>query len=182
MNMLNDKDSLVLIIDLQERLLNAVFNKETISKNSEIIAKTANILNIPVIVTEQYPIGLGNTVDFLTDALPDDTCYFEKETFSALYNPEIVEKIRILKRKQILVFGIETHICVNQTVNSLIENGYDINVVNNACGSRKQDEHIAGLGRMKEYGAHIITTETALFEWLKSSKHEHFKEIQSLIK
>jgi nicotinamidase-related amidase len=182
MNMLNEKDSLILIIDVQEKLLNAVFNSETVSKNAEIIAKAAGILNIPVVVTEQYPVGLGSTVDNLAEALSDTTRYFEKSTFSAFDNPEIVEIIRLSRCKQIILFGIETHICVNQTANALIEADYDVSVVADACGSRSEIEYQAGLDRIKENGGHIITTEIALFEWLKSAQHPMFKEVQKLIK
>ena len=82
----------------------------------------------------------------------------------------------------ILLAGIETHICVNQTVADLIKLGYDVFVVTDACGSRSEVEYKAGLERMKSHGAQLITTEIALFEWLKSSKHQNFKEVQSLIK
>ena len=182
MNILNEKDSIILIIDIQDKLLNAVFNPELILKKSEIIAKTADLLDIPVVVTEQYPIGLGKTIDKLSEALPSSTRYFEKNTFSALDNPEIVEMIRTLRRKQIIVLGIETHICVSQTVNALVEAGYDVNVIADACGSRSETEYLAGLDRMKEAGAHIMTAETAIFEWLRASSHPKFKEIQKLIK
>lgn len=182
MNMLNEKDSLILIIDIQERLLNAVFNPEIVSKNAEIIAHAADLLNIPVVVTEQYPIGLGSTADNLTEALSDTTRYFEKNTFSAFDNPEIVETIRLSRCKQIILFGIETHICVNQTANALIQAGYDVSVIADACGSRSEIEYQAGLDRIKESGGHIITTEIALFEWLRGAHHPMFKEVQKLIK
>ena len=85
-------------------------------------------------------------------------------------------------RKQIVVFGIETHICVNQTVESLLKAGFEVHVVKDACSSRMEAEHLAGLERMRDNGAHILTTEIALFEWLKSSKHPKFKDVQMLIK
>ena len=94
MAQLNSENSLVLIIDVQEKLLNAVFNKETLSKKAAIISKTAQILGIPVIVTEQYPKGLGNTVDEVKQVLPENTQFFEKTSFSALNNPEILDAIK----------------------------------------------------------------------------------------
>jgi len=182
MTVLNENESLVLIIDFQEKLINAAFNKNIIETKSIIMAKTANILKIPTIVTEQYPKGLGGTIQPVKDSLGINCEYYEKTSFSALDNPIISNAINKLHKKQTVVFGIKTHICVSQTVNALITNGYDVTVISDACGSRAETEHIAGLQRIKENGAHIITTEIALFEWLKDSKHPNFKDIQSLIK
>lgn len=182
MSLLNIEDTAVLIIDVQDRLLNAVFNKDICGKKSEIIAKAASVLNIPVIVTEQYPKGLGNTIEPIAGALGEKAEYFEKTTFSALENPEVLEALKKADKKQIVIFGIETHICVSQTTAALIEEGYEVNVIKDACGSRTEVEYLAGLERMKDNGAHIMTTEIALFEWLKGAKHPNFKEIQGLIK
>ena len=182
MAILDIENSLVLIIDVQEKLLNASFNKELIKKKSEIIAKTTSILNIPVIVTEQYPKGLGETTLEIKNNLSEKALFFEKTSFSALDDENIFENIKSTNKKQIVVFGIETHICVNQTVSALIHAGYDVHVVKDACGSRAESEFFAGIERMKNNGASILTTEILLFEWLKTSKHPSFKEIQNLIK
>ena len=182
MAQLNLEDSLVLIIDVQEKLLNAVFNKEQVEKKSAIVAEAAKILGIPVVVTEQYPKGLGNTIPAVKDALAEDTEVFEKTAFSALNNEEILEAIKKHNKKQILIFGIETHICVSQTTAALRELGYEVSIIKDACGSRAEEEYLAGLERMKDNGAYIITTEIALFEWLKGAKHPNFKAVQALIK
>lgn len=182
MPILNSENSLVIIIDVQEKLLNATFNKDTIQKKSEIIAKATNILNIPVIVTEQYPKGLGETITNIKNNLSEQTLFFEKTSFSALDSEEILESIKNANKEQIIIFGIETHICVSQTVAALIEAGYDVHVIKDACGSRSEIEYNAGLERMKDFGASILTIEILLFEWLKTAKHPNFKEIQGLIK
>lgn len=182
MAQLNLEDSLVLIIDVQEKLLNAVFNKEQVEKKSAIVAEAAKNLGIPVVVTEQYPKGLGNTIPAVKNALAEDTEIFEKTAFSALNNEEILEAIKKHNKKQILIFGIETHICVSQTTAALRELGYEVSVIKDACGSRAEEEYLAGLERMKDNGAYIITTEIALFEWLKGAKHPNFKAVQALIK
>ena len=182
MTILNEKSSLVLIIDIQEKLINAAFNRTILEKKSIIMANAASILGIPIIVTEQYPKGLGGTIQPIKDALGENAAYFEKTSFSAIENPVIESAIDKYARKQIVVFGIETHICVSQTVNALIAKGYDVTVISDASGSRSGNEHNAGLERMKENKAHIITTEIALFEWLKSARHIKFKDIQALIK
>lgn len=182
MAQLNLEDSLVLIIDVQDKLLNAVFNKEQVEKKSAIVAEASKILGIPVVVTEQYPKGLGNTIPAVKDALAEDTEIFEKTAFSALNNEEILEAIKKHNKKQILIFGIETHICVSQTTAALRELGYEVSVIKDACGSRAEEEYLAGLERMKDNGAYIVTTEIALFEWLKGAKHPNFKAVQALIK
>ena len=182
MTILNIEDSIVMIIDVQEKLLNAVFNKTSLEKKATIIANAAKILDIPVIVTEQYPKGLGATVESLKEALPENAQYFEKTAFSALENKYVLEAVKNSGKKQVIIFGIETHICVSQTTNALIQEGFEVSVIKDACGSRSELEYSAGLGRMKDNGAHVLTTEVALFEWLKGAKHPNFKEVQTLIK
>ena len=178
----NIEDSVVMIIDVQEKLLNAVFNKASLEKKATTLANTAKILGIPVIVTEQYPKGLGATVESLKEALPENTQYFEKTAFSALENNDVLEALKNSGKKQVVIFGIETHICVSQTTNALIQEGFEVSVIRDACGSRSELEYLAGLERMKDNGAHVLTTEIALFEWLKGAKHPKFKEVQMLIK
>lgn len=182
MTILNENDSLVLIIDIQERLLNATFNKDLLIKNAKIIAKAASVLNIPIIITEQYPQGLGYTTPELKECISDNSKIFEKTSFSVLDNIDIANSIDKFNRKQIIILGIETHICVSQTAHALILNGYDVTLIQDASGSRSEFQHNAGIDRIRTNGGNIITTEIALFEWLKSSKHEKFKEIQQLIK
>ena len=181
MGLINEDESLFLIIDVQQKLLNAIFNKPVVERYTSILSHASQILGIPVIATEQYPKGLGNTVETVRDFLSKDAKVFEKISFSALENIEIKKSIISTRKKQIIIFGIETHICVNQTVLALIEEGFEVFVVSDACGSRDEAEHNAGLNRMKSHGANIITTEMVLFELLKSAKHPNFKEIQSLI-
>ena len=182
MTILNERESLIIIVDIQEKLLNAAFNKDTLKNKASILAHAASILKIPVIITEQYPKGLGETIPELKSVLGEDTMYFEKTSFSALENIGIANAIDKSGKKQILILGIETHICVSQTANALIKKGYDVTFIKDASGSRKAEEHEAGIERMKDNGIHVITTEIAIFEWLKSSKHTNFKEVQQLIK
>jgi len=182
MSILNEKEALLMIIDIQEKLINAVYNKPEILKNAEIIAKTAKILDIPYIVTEQYPKGLGSTSTIIKTQLDKDENYYEKITFNALENPEIYNFIKTSGKKQIILAGIETHICVRQTANALLNEGFDISVLSDCCGSRLENEHFAGIDIIKQEGCRIKTTETSIFELLKSAKHHKFKEIQALIK
>ena len=181
MNTLSVNDSLVLIIDIQEKLVQAL-NKAIIVEKAAKMASAAKILNIPIIVTEQYPKGLGATVQELKDVLSDDTQYLEKTSFNALLENDIAEKIKNSDKKQIVIFGIETHICVYQTAAALLEKGYDVYVIKDACASRNKYEFKQGIEIMQACGAKISCVEIALFEWLKCAKHPNFKEIQALIK
>lgn len=180
--MLNIEDCALVIIDIQEKLVKAAKDGDKTAKNMEKIAKAANILSIPTVVTEQYPKGLGSTVVELQETLSPDAFISEKSSFSALLEPDVEQKIKNLGKKQIVIGGIEAHICVLQTTADLISKGYDVYVVKDASASRNESEYITGLELMKQYGAKITCVEIVIFEWLKSSKHPNFKEIQALIK
>ena len=179
---LNEKDSLLMIIDVQDKLLNAVYNKELLQKKAVTIANAASILNIPIIVTEQYPNGLGYTIEAIKSVLNSKAQFFEKMSFSALDHQRIDKEIKFSGKNQIVILGIETHICVCQTAMALVNKGYDVTLIKDASGSRAQSEHLAGIDRLKENNVHIITAEIAIFEWLRTSKHEKFREVQALIK
>ena len=181
MTILNKDNSLILIIDIQEKLLNAVFNTDSLERNSSIIAKAASLLEIPVCITEQYPKGLGYTITKIKEALPLAS-YYEKTAFNALENQDLPDKLKTSNKRQIILLGIETHICVHQTAYSLIENGYEVHLVKDACGSRSLDEYMNALKLMRDYGVQIKTTEMVLFELLRGAKNPNFKEIQALIK
>lgn len=182
MSVLDIENSILLIIDIQEKLVNAVFNKDNLIKKSEILTKACNILDIPCIVTEQYPKGLGKTIECIINNVNGNSQHFEKISFNALENSELSDILNNLRRKQIILAGIETHICVRQTANALLNKGFDVTLVKDCCGSRFETEHIAGIDIMKQEGCFIKTTEMILFELLKTAKHPNFKEIQMLIK
>lgn len=175
---LNQDNSLLLIIDIQEKLLNAVFNKEELEKKARILKNASSVLNLPVFITEQYPQGLGATISGLSES----ALVYEKVSFNALENSDLSEAIKKTDKKQVIVLGIETHICVHQTVSALLLDGYEVTVATDACGSRTDKEYLSALSCMKTNGASLKTTEMILFELLKSAKHPNFKEIQALIK
>lgn len=181
MNTLSAENSLLLIIDIQERLV-AALEKDTIVSKAVKVASAAKALGIPTIVTEQYPKGLGNTVPQLAEVLPEGTEVVEKTSFNALLEEGMAEKIKSFGKKQIVIFGIETHICVHQTTAALLEAGYDVYVIKDACASRNKYEFKQGIEIMQANGAKISCVEIALFEWLKGAKNPKFKEVQALIK
>lgn len=176
--MLKASDALVIMIDMQEKLVNAT-NAETEVKQAEKIIKASEILNIPVLVSEQYPKGLGQTLPELKN---DKEKYIEKTSFSLLKEDSTLDMIRLFHKKQIILFGIETHICVYQTAMDLMKKGYEVYLIKDACKSRKEYEYNAGIDLMRQNGIKISCVEIALFELLESSKHPHFKEVQQLIK
>ena len=181
MNTLDQNNCILLLIDIQEKLV-AMLEKNTVVKKSNTLLQAANILNIPAIITEQYPQGLGKTVDFVAEHIKDSTIVFEKTAFSALKDDGFIDKLKSFGKKQVIVGGIEAHICVHQTVADLLENGFEVYVVKDACASRKKDDFKSGIKLMEQNGAKISATEAVLFELLKTSQHEHFKEIQNIIK
>lgn len=173
------ENSLFLFIDVQEKLV-AMLQKDKCAKKAEILARCAKVLGIKTILTEQYPKGLGSTVAQVKYSIPDSAKTFEKTSFNALLTEGVQEAIGQVKN--VFIFGIETHICVYQSAIALLEKGYNVFVVKDACASRDSDEFKAGINLMEKEGAKIITTEMVVFEMLKSSKHPNFKEIQALIK
>lgn len=181
MNVLNQEDSLLLVIDVQEKLVRAL-DKDIIVKRVANLVKSANILNIPVLVTEQYPKGLGNTVEPVAVSFPQDTVIVEKTAFNALLEEGFLDKVKSYGKKQIVICGIETHICVHQTAAALLREGFEVYVAKDGCASRSKYEFKQGIEIMQANGAKISCVEIILFEWLKTAKHPNFKEVQALIK
>ena len=181
MNVLTPENSLLLIIDVQEKLVNAL-DKNIIVKRVSNLAKSARLLEIPVIVTEQYPKGLGATVQEISSELSEDTAVFEKTSFNALAEDGVLDKIKSYGKTQIVICGTETHIRVHQTASALLREGFEVYVVKDACASRNKYEFKQGIELMETNGAKVTCVEIVLFEWLKTAKNPHFKEIQALIK
>lgn len=181
MNVLTPENSMLLVIDVQEKLVNAL-DKNVIVKRVSNLVKSARLLSIPVVVTEQYPKGLGQTVPEVSSEFPENTPVFEKTSFNALEEDGVLDKIKSYNKKQIVICGIETHICVHQTAAALLREGFEVYVVKDACASRNKYEFKQGIELMQANGAKISCVEIVLFEWLKTAKNPCFKEIQALIK
>lgn len=181
MNVLTPENSLLLIIDVQEKLVNAL-DKDIIVKRVTNLVKSARLLNIPVVATEQYPKGLGTTVETVSAEFAENTPVFEKTSFNALEADGVLEKIKAFNKKQIVICGIETHICVHQTAAALLREGYEVYVIKDACASRSKYEFKQGIELMASNGVKVSCVEIVLFEWLKTAKNPCFKEIQALIK
>ena len=152
--MLNIDDSVLVIVDIQEKLVMASGKYSPVAKACKL-AEAAKILNIPVIVTEQYPKGLGCTVPELAGVLPGDTFWAEKTGFSALLTPEFADKINSLGRKQIVICGIEAHICVYQTICDMLDRGFEVYFVKDCSASRNKYEFKTGVDLIRQCGAKV---------------------------
>lgn len=171
------EESLLLIIDVQEHLAPVMDSpREVINGCSKLIG-VARRLQIPFIISEQYPKGLGATMFDLRKAAEDDCCFYAKQEFSCARNPEIMEKIKSSGKKQIVIAGVETHICVLQTAIDLQEAGYEVFVVSNACSARNPVQNVIAFQRLLRHGVDIVSTEMVIFEWLEKAGTEEFKAI-----
>ncbi len=181
-NLLWAEDSLLLFVDIQEKFRKIIADMNQVIHNSAVLQKAANRLGIPIVLSEQYPKGLGSTVAEIDGFGMDNMPVYEKLAFSALGSKELFNKLKSVKKRQIIVTGVEAHVCVCQTVIDLLAN-YDgwVYVVADAVASRREHDKSIALSRMKAAGAHVITTEMAVFEWLEKAGTEDFKEIQKLI-
>lgn len=179
--MLNVDNSILLIIDIQERLVN-MLEKDVIVAKACALGNAARILGLDTIVTEQYPKGLGNTIEPLKSALGEKTIYFEKTAFSVLNENGFEEVLKNTGKNHIILCGIEAHICVYQTALDLISKGYKVTLVKDASASRNKFEFKTGVELMRQNGVNISCVEIVLFELLKSAKNPNFKEVQALIK
>jgi nicotinamidase-related amidase len=178
-----DRDQAVLVvIDVQERLVPAMPEKvyRKIKANIELLLEGAKHLGIPVVTTEQYPRGLGHTVADLAEACGDTV--IEKISFGCCGEPKFNDELKKIGRKQVIVTGMEAHVCVYQTVLGLLEDGYAVHLVRDAICSRVKENYQAAITNSGAAGAVISTTEMALFQMLKEAGTPEFKAISKMLK
>jgi nicotinamidase-related amidase len=173
--------SLLLVIDVQERLASAMHERDEFVRNTAILVEAAGALNVPVIASEQYPRGLGRTLPELKDRIGDDDIY-EKVEFSCWRNEGLRVRIAHEGRDQIVIAGIESHVCVLQTALDLHRNGLGVFVVADAVSSRKAESKAIALPRLRAGGAQIVTAEMVVFEWLGSASSPSFKALSKLVR
>lgn len=167
----------LVVIDVQEAFAKAVEGFEAVVAQTAVLVQGAKVLGLPVLVTEQYPRGLGDTVEPVRAALGDEIERLPKTVFSAVR----AEGFDLQGRDQALVCGIETHVCVNQTVHDLLVGGVETHVAVDAVGSRTAANRELGLRKMEKSGAILTSAETALFELLGEAGSDEFKTIQKLV-
>ena len=175
------EDSCLIVIDMQERLVPAMQAPARTLKNTRLLIKTAGQLNVPVMLTEQYPQGLGRTVSEIATAA-EDLPVFEKMHFSCMEETAFAEAFKATSRRQAIITGMEAHICVMQTAAQLMDEGYQVFVVTDATSSRTLESEKACLDRLQAIGAGIVTTEMVVFEWLAKAGTPAFKQLLPLIK
>lgn len=179
---LDAADAALVVIDIQEKLCHAMDEKvlKHLVKNAGILMDTAAELKLPVVMTEQYVKGLGETLPELKSRATGPA--LEKMTFSCCGDTAFVEKLRSLGRKQIIIVGMECHVCVLQTVIELLDAGFIVHLVRDAVMSRRKDNWFVGLETAREAGAVITSTEAALFQLLKVAGTDEFKKLSKLVR
>ena len=178
------ENSLLLIIDIQTKLGQAMPTKvlNRVISNTSLLSRAAELLDVPVLVTEQYPQGLGPTITDISDTLPATAVTLDKTAFSSAAAQGFDDVLERANRKQIIIVGMESHICVLQSALDLLSTGYDVYVVEDAVCSRRLENYQNALDRLRQAGVGIISAESAIFEWLVHSRHEHFKAISALLR
>lgn len=173
----------LVVVDIQEKLLPPIFNRESLVSNTRLLIRLAQILKIPVLVTTQYAKGLGNTVQAVAELVPD-VKPIDKLEFSCFGKDEFCSAVKELpgKRNTMLLCGMEAHICVMQTALGALEQGYLVHVASDAVGSRSEWNWKIGLERMESAGAVISSTEMMTYELLRQSGTPAFKELLQYIK
>ncbi len=172
----------LLLIDFQEKLFPKIFNAEEIKPNLTALIECCKILDIPIKYTEQYPAGLGPTISEVLESLPKNTEKLEKIHFSCYGEPGFVHFIQSAGRPQIIVAGIESHICVLSTVLELLRDNYQTVVVSDAIGSRKEKHHLEAIETMRSFGAIVVPTESVVYQLLARAKTPEFKEMLKYFK
>ena len=179
--MLQADNAALVIVDIQGKLASLMHRKEIFYDNVVRMIKGARLLNIPSIWNEQLPDKLGATIEPISSELGDLQPLIKK-SFSCCGNPDFVERLKATGRKQVLLTGMETHICVFQTAIDLIDTGYEVHLVTDAVASRFEHNYRVGIERIKDHGAIVTSTEMALFEMFDVAEGPQFKELVKIVK
>ncbi|MEH6627690.1 MAG: hydrolase [Motiliproteus sp.] len=172
------EQSCLLVVDIQGKLVPAVDDNQALITHSKWLIEVAAILDIPTLTSEQYPKGLGGTIEELDQLLPAEG-KMDKVYFSCAADGDCLTKIESVNRQQIIIIGMEAHVCVMQTAFGLKDCGKEVYVVADAVGSRNPLDKELALTRMREYGIHVVSREMVAFEWMEKSGTDAFKKISS---
>lgn len=183
-DLLQTDDSVLVIVDIQGKLLNAMPTSvaESMLANTGKILIAAGLLDVPVLLTEQYPKGLGPTEEAISKQLPDGAQCFDKTAFSCCGCDAFSQALVATGRKQVILVGQEAHVCVLQTAIDLHRQGYAAHVLEDAVCSRSDSHKHNALRRLSQLGITISNHESVLFEWLRDAKHKDFKAISALLR
>lgn len=175
------EDTVGVMVDMQAKLHPHMFDKDKVLNNSKILLQGLQALEVPVLVTQQYTKGLGETLPEIADILGEFN-YTEKLAFSCCGEPSFLRNISDHKRSYVILFGIETHVCVLQTAIDLLERGFFPVVIEDCVSSRKEKDKIVALERIKQEGGILSTYESILFELCQTAENDVFKTISKLVK
>ena len=179
-----DKSQL-LIVDVQDKLLSAVSGKDRVVERCVRLVRAARALDVPITISEQYPQGLGPTVEPIREAYANAAFIVDKVEFSCLRNEPLRERLHELRRQgraQVVIAGIEAHVCVLQTAIDLESQGFEAFVVTDAVGSRSKASRKLALSRLQKSSVEVVDSEMVLFEWMERAGTPEFKQLQALIK
>jgi nicotinamidase-related amidase len=179
--MLDKENAILLIVDIQEKLAAVMKEREKVVKNNLHLIELSKMIDMPVMVTEQYPKGIGTTVHELREALPSYHP-IEKMTFDCCGQPTFLDELKKHNKSSVVLTGMETHICVLQTCVGLLKGGINVHVVQDAICSRTKENWKTGIEFMRDAGAAITCTETVMFQLLKVAGTEEFKKMSKRIK
>lgn len=180
-SMVRAGDAVLVLVDMQCALADAMERRDAVVETAALLARAAGLLGIPVLVTRQYPRGLGNTVPELVEALGDHSPV-DKLTFSCLAEPAFRDRIEALGRRQVVLAGMETHICVTQTALALLDEGYAVSIAADATCSRRRSDHDVALARLRAAGVAVTIAESVIYEALERAGTPEFKAILELVK
>ncbi|MDR0817083.1 MAG: isochorismatase family protein [Clostridiales Family XIII bacterium] len=201
----NEDDSVIVIVDMQERLVPAMYDRGSLIDACVRLVRGGRHIGIPVIFTQQYTKGLGQTItevrnaatvalteivknvksaaeDPIESSKPDDFEYIDKKSFSILGEPNFVEALKQKKRRTVILAGVEAHVCVLQSALDFISQGYDVVIAEDAIRSRKPEDMKPALRRLAQSGATISTSEAILFDLIKGADHPAFKQVSATVK
>lgn len=181
-NLLDKNRTALLVVDVQEAFRKVIPDFDAIAAAVATAVRGFRILERPVFVTEQYPKGLGPTVDEIKAVLNENARIYEKTAFSSCGAAAFVADLEALGVNQVVICGLETHVCVNQTAHDLLDRGFQVHILTDCVCSRIPSNKEVGLGKMSASGVLPSSLEMAFFELMRDAKHEKFKEIQGLIK
>jgi len=181
MALLSVEDSVLMVIDMQGNLYESMQDKQFLSENVQKLIRGVQVFGIPVIVTEQIPEKLGPTIDPVASLLPD-VRRIPKSEFSCCDDEKIMKALKSVERRQVLLCGIEAHVCVYQTALDLLEFGYDVHLVADAVSSRTVRNREIGVEKMRDRGVHLASAEMVLFELIRTAEDPKFKEILKIVK
>lgn len=174
------EDSIFVCIDVQEKLLSVIPEKEKILPRIKVMLESAKALQIPVVATSQYPEKLGGTMPELLAMMPENTPEYGKVSFSCFGEEGFCHTVA--PRRTLVLFGVETHVCVLQTALDALRKGHEVILVKDAVSSRKESDKECGIAFMKDAGVKIMTSEMLLFMYMVTSKHPSFRDVSKIIK